>query len=413
MLGRNVYILLKQVRIREPENKLNSYPHQLSGGQRQRVMIAMALANEPEILIADEPTTALDVTTQAQILSLLHDLQIERKMSIILITHDLGIVEKVADRVYVMCDGNIIEHNDVEQIFSNPQHPYTRSLLSASLPIRRPDINTQEQAVLTTKECGVWFPIKHGLLKRTKGYVKAANDVTFTLHKGETIGIVGESGSGKTSLAHALLGLLKSKGTIQFKEHTIGGLSNRDMKDIRRQMQIVFQDPYGALSPRFSIQQIIEEGLIAHKMGTPIEREAMVIDILEKVDLDANIRHRYPHEFSGGQRQRIAIARAMILKPELVVLDEPTSALDRSVQVTIIDLLLKLQHDNDLAYVFISHDLRVVRALCDQLIVLQNGSVVEQGMAQQVFNKPNNNYTKALMSAAFEFKLDDDTDLQQ
>ena len=405
--------LLQQVRIRDPESKLKSYPHQLSGGQRQRVMIAMALANEPEILIADEPTTALDVTTQAQILTLLDDLKRERKMSLILITHDLSIVEKVADRVYVMHEGRLVEHNTAEQVFSNPEQPYTKSLLGATLPVRSHDHDNQKPIILEAKSCGVWFPIKRGLLKRVQGYVKAANDISFTLQQGQTIGVVGESGSGKTSLALALLGLQKARGEIRFKDQLLGSLSNSEMKSIRRQLQVVFQDPYGALSPRFSIQQIIEEGLIAHNLGNQREREAMVIDILEKVGLEPNSRNRYPHEFSGGQRQRIAIARAMILKPELVILDEPTSALDRSVQVTIIDLLLKLQQDNNLAYIFISHDLRVVRALSDYLIVLRNGNVVEQGEANILFESPGEPYTRALMSAAFELHLEDESLVEQ
>jgi len=405
--------LLQQVRIRDPESKLKSYPHQLSGGQRQRVMIAMALANEPEILIADEPTTALDVTTQAQILTLLGDLKRERNMSLILITHDLSIVEKVADRVYVMHEGRLVEHNTAEQVFSNPEQPYTKSLLGATLPVRSHDHVNQKPVILEAKSCGVWFPIKRGLLKRVQGYVKAANDISFTLQQGQTIGVVGESGSGKTSLALALLGLQKARGEIRFKGQLLGNLSNSEMKSIRRQLQVVFQDPYGALSPRFSIQQIIEEGLIAHNLGNQQEREAMVIDILEKVGLEPNSRNRYPHEFSGGQRQRIAIARAMILKPELVILDEPTSALDRSVQVTIIDLLLKLQQDNNLAYIFISHDLRVVRALSDYLIVLRNGNVVEQGEANTLFESPEEPYTRALMSAAFELLLEDESLVEQ
>ncbi len=401
--------LLNLVRIREPEKRLKAYPHQLSGGQRQRVMIAMALANEPDILIADEPTTALDVTIQAQILNLLGDLQNELGMAMLLITHDLGIVEKVSDRVYVMKAGEIVEAGQTEQIFSAPEQPYTRMLLESEPSGKPLTTDADNPVVLQGKNIRVWFPIKKGILRRTVDHVKAVDDVNVEIREGHTVGVVGESGSGKTTLALALLRLIESTGEIVFQGQDIQGVKGSELKPLRQQMQIVFQDPYGSLSPRLSISQIIEEGLIAHDLvGSEEQREAMVIEALQEVGLDPDTRHRYPHEFSGGQRQRIAIARAMILKPKLVVLDEPTSALDRSVQAQIVDLLRELQQQHQLAYMFISHDLKVVRALSDELIVLRAGKVVEQGNSDTIFSNPMEPYTQALISAAFDLEITDE-----
>ena len=405
--------LLELVHIREPEKRLDSYPHQLSGGQRQRVMIAMALANDPDLLIADEPTTAVDVTTQAQILRLLEDLQNEMGMAVLLITHDLGIVEKVSDRVYVMQDGRIVEHGPTHEVYASPREAYTVDLLSAE-PAEKPPVDlSASPTVLEVEDIRVWFPVKKGILRRTVDHVRAADDISFRLRAGETVGVVGESGSGKTTLALGLLRLEKAQGRIDFDGLEIQELHGEDLKPIRRQMQVVFQDPYGSLSPRLSIHQIVEEGLVAHGIGDEASREEMVIAALDEVGIDPASRFRYPHEFSGGQRQRIAIARAMIMKPKLVLLDEPTSALDRSVQVQIVDLLLKLQAEHNLAYLFISHDLKIVRALSDQLIVLRNGVVVEQGEADRVFESPSDPYTRALISAAFDFELEDESVLEQ
>lgn len=400
--------LLDLVGIKNPEQRLDSYPHQLSGGQRQRVMIAMALANEPDILIADEPTTALDVTIQAQILKLLKELQDKMGLAILLITHDLGIVRKVADQISVMRNGEIVESGPTQEVFENPIHEYTRDLLGADPSPRTITPNPQAPEVMQVQNLKVWFPIKKGVLRRTVDYIKAADDISMSIREGHTVGVVGESGSGKTTLALALLRLIASKGGIQFNGRSIAELKSKALKPLRQSMQIVFQDPYGSLSPRLTIGQIVAEGLEAHGLGTSDDdRDAQVVAALQEVGLDPEARHRYPHEFSGGQRQRIAIARAMILKPRLLVLDEPTSALDRSVQIQIIDLLSTLQKDHQLAYLFISHDLAVVRALSDYLIVMREGKVVEQGTAKQIFNQPKNNYTKALMSAAFEMEVDD------
>ncbi len=405
--------LLDMVHIRDPEKRLDSYPHQLSGGQRQRIMIAMALANEPDLLIADEPTTAVDVTTQAQILKLLEELQQEMQMAVLLITHDLGIVEKVSNRVYVMQHGRMIESGVTSEVYQAPQEAYTKELLSAE-PAQKESIDlSASPTVLEAGNIRVWFPIKKGILRRTVDHIKAADDISFSLRAGETVGVVGESGSGKTTLALGLLRLETAQGSVDFDGTDIQALHGEDLKPIRRQMQVVFQDPYGSLSPRLSIHQIVEEGLVAHDIGDPASREQMVIDALQEVGIDPDSRFRYPHEFSGGQRQRIAIARAMIMKPKLLLLDEPTSALDRSVQVQIVDLLLKLQKEHNLAYLFISHDLKIVRALSDQLIVLRNGVVVEQGEAEQVFSAPEDPYTKALISAAFDFELEDESILEQ
>ena len=405
--------LLDLVHIREPEKRLDSYPHQLSGGQRQRVMIAMALANEPDLLIADEPTTAVDVTTQAQILKLLEELQNEMGMAVLLITHDLGIVDKVSDRVYVMQQGRIVEHGPTRTVYDSPREAYTVDLLSAE-PAQKPPVDlSASPTVLEAEHIRIWFPVRKGILRRTVDYIKAADDISFSLRAGETVGVVGESASGKTTLALGLLRLERAQGRIDFGGTEIQDLRGEDLKPIRRQMQVVFQDPYGSLSPRMSIHQIVEEGLVAHGIGDEASRDEMVVAALDEVGIDPASRFRYPHEFSGGQRQRIAIARAMLMKPNLVLLDEPTSALDRSVQVQIVDLLLKLQAEHDLAYLFISHDLKIVRALSDQLIVLRNGVVVEQGEADRVFEAPSDPYTKALISAAFDFELEDESVLEQ
>ena len=395
--------LLNQVGIREPEKRLSAYPHELSGGQRQRVMIAMALANRPGLLIADEPTTALDVTVQAQILELLGSLKSEHKMSMLFITHDLGVVRKVADRVCVMTQGQIVETGPTHEIFDNPQHAYTKHLLAAEPKGDPPTPDESSPIVIEGKDVKVWFPIKKGLLRRTEDYVKAVDGIDLTLRAGQTLGIVGESGSGKTTLGLALTRLISSKGHIGFVGKNIDSYSFKEMKPLRDQMQVVFQDPYGSLSPRMSIAEIVSEGLQIHQPGlSRIERDQKVAAALEEVGLDPATRWRYPHEFSGGQRQRVAIARAMVLNPRFVMLDEPTSALDMSVQAQVVDLLRKLQRDHDLAYLFISHDLKVVRALANNVIVMRLGKVVEQGPAEQIFDHPQTDYTKALMAAAFD-----------
>ncbi len=406
--------LLELVQIRDPHSRLHSYPHQLSGGQRQRVMIAMALANEPDLLIADEPTTALDVTIQAQILKLLKDLQRQMHMSLLLITHDLNIVRKIADRVCVMRDGEILERGMTERLFTVPQHEYTKELLAAEPSDHAPPPDPNAPEVMRSDNVRVWFPVRRGVLRRTVDHIKAVDDVSVRIRAGHTVGVVGESGSGKTTLALALLRLIGSRGAIRFNGQPIESLRNKQLKPLRRQMQIVFQDPYGSLSPRLSIGQIIAEGLEAHRIvSSTAERDTRVIAALKEVDLDPEYRFRYPHEFSGGQRQRIAIARAMILKPKLVVLDEPTSALDRSVQAQIIDLLSVLQQQHGLAYLFISHDLKVVRALSDDLIVLREGRVVEQGSATAIFANPKQAYTRALLKAAFDLEAVETTELSQ
>ncbi len=393
--------LLDQVGIHDPETRLGAYPHQLSGGQRQRVMIAMALANQPEVLLADEPTTALDVTVQARILALLKQLQVTNNLGILLITHDLNMVRKVADRVLVMQDGRLVERGTTSQIFTSPKESYTQILLSAE-PNKRTAPDPSNETIIEAEHLKVWFPIKRGILKRTVGYVKAVNDASLALKPGHTLGIVGESGSGKTTLALALLRLVKSKGKVAFLGRDMNQFEGEELKAMRRELQMVFQDPYGSLSPRMSVTDIVSEGLDAHGlMPDPRERDQRVVEILKEVEIDPEVRFRYPHEFSGGQRQRIAIARALILEPKVLFLDEPTSALDRTVQVQVLELLNRLQRLHNLSYVFISHDLSVIRAIADELLVMKSGDVVEQGDADKIFTDPQNDYTRTLLDAAF------------
>ena len=393
--------LLLKVGIRNAESRLQAYPHQLSGGQRQRVMIAMALANGPELLIADEPTTALDVTIQAQILDLLADLKAREGLSLLFITHDLGVVRRIADRVCVMQGGEIVEQGPAADVFANPQHPYTQKLLAAE-PKGQPDpVPEAAETVVSTDKLRIWFPITSGLLRKTTGHVKAVNDASLTVRRGETLGIVGESGSGKTTLAMAILRLMPSTGRIVVLGQDIQGWRSAQMRSVRRNMQVVFQDPYGSLSPRMTVEEIIAEGLGVHGVEPGRDRHQMVADIMAEVGLDPTTMARYPHEFSGGQRQRVAIARAMILRPHLLVLDEPTSALDMTVQVQIVDLLRALQRKWGLAYIFISHDLRVVRAMSHKVIVMKDGDIVEAADAATLFASPKTDYTRALMAAAF------------
>jgi microcin C transport system ATP-binding protein len=397
--------LLTQVGIPEAETRLGSYPHQLSGGQRQRVMIAMALANEPDLLIADEPTTALDVTVQAQILSLLKELQKRLGMAMLFITHDLGIVRRLADTVCVMKEGKIVERGPVEQVFSAPEHPYTRALLAAEPKPDPAPINADAPVVVETRDLKVWFPIKRGVMRRVVGHIKAVDGVSIAVRQGETLGIVGESGSGKTTLGLAILRLISSQGPIVFLGSTIAGLTFKEMRPFRLHMQIVFQDPYGSLSPRMSVSDIIEEGLwVHHPKLTRAQREERVVQALRDVGLDPETRFRYPHEFSGGQRQRIAVARAIVLEPTFVVLDEPTSALDMLIQAQIVELLRALQKRRNLTYIFISHDLRVVAALASRLVVMRHGKVVEEGPAAELFARPASDYTRALLAAAFNLE---------
>ena len=394
--------LLEKVGIRDAESRLSAYPHQLSGGQRQRVMIAMALANGPELLVADEPTTALDVTIQAQILELLVDLKRAEGMSLLFITHDLNIVRRFADRVCVMQGGEIVEQGPTQEIFERPRHPYTKKLLSAESTGQPAPVPDRASEILRTDNLKIWFPIQRGFLRRTVGHVKAVNSATLSLRAGETLGIVGESGSGKTTLALAILRLISSEGPIWFEGADIQGRKSRALRDLRRNLQIVFQDPFGSLSPRMTVEQIIAEGLGVHGIPVGRSQRELVAEIMEEVGLDPLTMERYPHEFSGGQRQRIAIARAMILRPKLVVLDEPTSALDMTVQVQIVELLRALQRKHGLAYLFISHDLRVVRALSHKVIVMKQGDVVEAGPIDQVFDAPKDPYTRQLLAAAFD-----------
>jgi microcin C transport system ATP-binding protein len=397
--------LLEEVGIREPEKRMNAYPHQLSGGQRQRVMIAMALANKPKLLIADEPTTALDVTVQAQILKLLAELKAAQGMSMLFITHDLGIVRKIADRVCVMTGGKIVETGPTKQIFDNPQHAYTKHLLAAEPKGNPPAADLSADPVMRGENVKVWFPIKQGFLRRTVDHVKAVDGIDVTIRAGQTLGVVGESGSGKTTLGLALSRMISSEGVIRFGEKDINRYSFKQMRPLRRELQIVFQDPYGSLSPRMSVTDIIAEGLQVHEPKLSADqRDARVVAALKEVNLDPEHRFRYPHEFSGGQRQRIAIARAMVLNPRFVMLDEPTSALDMSVQAQVVDLLRSLQVKHNLAYLFISHDLKVVKALANDVLVMRNGKAVEYGPSQEIFERPKSDYTKALMAAAFRIE---------
>jgi microcin C transport system ATP-binding protein len=397
--------LLGLVGLSDAARRLGAYPHQLSGGERQRVMIAMALANEPDLLIADEPATALDVTIQAQILRLLGDLRARFGMALFLITHDLAVVRKMTERVYVMTRGEIVESGRTAEVFERPRHPYTRALMAAEPKGRPSGPAADAPLVLQARDVRVWFPIKAGVLKRTVDHVKAVDGVSLAVREGQTVGVVGESGSGKTTLGLALLRLERSRGSIVYRGRELQGLRSRALRPLRREMQVVFQDPFGSLSPRLSVAQIVEEGLRVHRIGaTRREREALIVEALEEVGIDPATRDRYPHEFSGGQRQRIAVARAMVLRPRFVVLDEPTSALDRSVQAQIVDLLRELQARHRLAYLFISHDLGVVRALADEVLVLRAGRVVEQGPAARVFERPEHPYTRALMAAALELE---------
>jgi microcin C transport system ATP-binding protein len=397
--------LLNKVGIDDPGSRLGSYPHQLSGGQRQRVMIAMALANEPDLLIADEPTTALDVTIQAQILELLLDLKSEFNMAMLLITHNLGIVRKMADRVCVMNNGEIVERAPTHELFASPQHAYTKHLLASEPKGSPPALDEAAPVVLEAKDLRVWFPIKRGFLRHTVGHIKAVDGIDLVVKQGQTLGVVGESGSGKTTLGLALLRLISSDGPIVYLGNRIDGFNSKRMRPLRRDMQIVFQDPYGSLSPRLSIGQIVEEGLLTQEPHPgPEERQKRVARALREVGLDPAMLDRYPHEFSGGQRQRIAIARALVLEPKFLILDEPTSALDVSVQAQIVDLLRDLQERHKLAYLFISHDLKVVRALANEVIVLRHGKVVEKGPARELFADPKTPYTKALLAAAFELE---------
>ncbi|MDE4174423.1 ABC transporter ATP-binding protein [Phaeobacter sp. PT47_59] len=391
--------LLEKVGIRDPETRLGAYPHELSGGQRQRVMIAMALANKPEILIADEPTTALDVTIQAQILDLLAELKQSEGMGLLFITHDLAIVRRIADRVCVMKGGEIVESGPAEEIFANPQHPYTQKLLAAEPSGQPAPVPEGAEELVRTSNLKVWFPIQKGLLKRTVGHVKAVNPTSISVRAGETLGIVGESGSGKTTLALAIMRLIASEGEVRFCGDDLRQWSTRDLRRLRKDMQIVFQDPFGSLSPRMTCAQIISEGLAIHKVDQHRDSRDLVAEVMAEVGLDPAAMDRYPHEFSGGQRQRIAIARAMVLRPRLVVLDEPTSALDMTVQVQIVDLLRDLQARYGLAYLFISHDLHVVRAMSHKMIVMKQGNVVEAGEARSLFEAPRQEYTRQLLAA--------------
>jgi len=393
--------LLSLVGIPDPERRLNAYPHELSGGQKQRVMIAMALANEPEILIADEPTTALDVTVQKQVLELIAELQAKLGMSVILISHDLNVVRQYANHVVVMKSGKVVEQGKADELFHRPQHPYTKSLIESE-PNGSPEpVPADAAQILSAKDMRIEFPIKHSFFGKVIQSFTAVNDVNFQVRQGETLGIVGESGSGKTTIGMALLKLVTSKGAVQFGGKRTDVMDQKQFRPLRREIQIVFQDPFGSLSPRMSIGQIIAEGLEIHNIGTPAEREEMIISALKEVELDPEVRHRYPHEFSGGQRQRIAIARALILKPKLIILDEPTSALDRTIQIQVIELLRRLQKKYSIAYIFISHDLAVVRALSHRVLVIKHGQVLEENDCEALFSNPQHSYTKELLEAAF------------
>ncbi len=400
--------LLEKVGIQNAAERIDDYPHQFSGGQRQRVMIALALANEPDLLIADEPTTALDVTVQAQILSLLKELQQEFGMALLLITHDLSIVRRVADRVCVMTEGRIVESGGVGAIFEHPKNSYTKKLLSAEPKKREVQSIPDGSPVIDAEGLKVWFPIRRGVLRRTVDHVKAVDDVTLSIGKGRTLGVVGESGSGKTTLGRALLRLMKSEGAINYKGRDLSILPERALRPLRRDLQIVFQDPFSSLNPRLSVRQIIEEGLKVHSAIittgglTALDRRVRVDRIIDEVGLSREASEKFPHEFSGGQRQRIAIARAMVLNPQFVVLDEPTSALDMTVQTQIVDLLLDIQKRHQVTYMFISHDLRIVRALCDEVMVMKDGCIVERGATEQIFTDPQTEYTRTLIDAALD-----------
>ena len=392
--------LLEMVEIQNAKKRLGAFPHELSGGQRQRVMIAMAIANKPDLLIADEPTTALDVTVQAQVLQLLRQLQKQFNMAILLITHDLGIVRHHADRVAVMTQGEIVETNMTETIFVEPQHAYTKQLI-VSEPSGEPvPISASAPLYVSVNDLKVWFPIKKGILKRTVDHVKAVDGVSFEIRKGRSLGVVGESGSGKSTLALALLRLIKSEGSIQFGDVSLNSLNQQQITPIRKEMQIVFQDPYGSLSPRMNVEQIVAEGLEIHNSEDQHNHQKIIVNILKEVGLDPELRYRYPHEFSGGQRQRIAIARALVLKPSFLVLDEPTSSLDRSVQSQVLELLRNLQHKYNLTFLFISHDLKIIKALCHDIIVMKDGVAVEAGPAKNILKQPQNPYTQDLLEAA-------------
>ena len=400
--GKRTLELLELVGIENAGKRMSSYPHELSGGQRQRAMIAMALANNPELLIADEPTTALDVTVQAQVIDLLKDIQRRFEMAVLLITHDFSVVRRFSDRIAVMYRGEIVETGNSQDIFANPQHDYTKLLMKSDLGGKPSPVDKDADTIVATEDLKVWFPIKKGILKRTKDHVKAVDGITIRVQQGHSLGIVGESGSGKTTLGLAVLRLIDSNGAIAFQQVPIDGYNQKQMRLLRKEMQVVFQDPFGSLSPRMSIAKIIEEGLEIHKPEDKDGFEEEIVKVLREVGLDPDVRHRYPHEFSGGQRQRIAIARALVLKPKLMVLDEPTSSLDRSVQFQVINLLRDLQLKYGLTYLFITHDLKIVKALCHDVIVMKSGVVVEAGPAQKVFKSPEQDYTKALLSAAFE-----------
>jgi len=400
--------LLSLVNLESASGRLSSLPHEFSGGQQQRIMIAMALANNPDLLIADEPTTALDVTIQAQVLNLMRDLQQKLGMSLLFITHDLGIVRRMADSVCVMHKGLIVEHGPTTKVLHEPTHPYTKHLLDSEPKGGPNSVSDSSSSVIKGDNIKVWFPIKKGILRRVTGHIKAVDGISVHVKQGQTLGVVGESGSGKSSLGRALLRLEHSEGGIYFNGKNIQGLKFRELRPLRREMQIVFQDPYGSLSPRLSVSQIIEEGLLVHGLGGTIEnRQNLIQKVLEEVGLEPEIQSRYPHEFSGGQRQRIAIARALVLKPKFIVLDEPTSALDMSVQAQIIELLRNLQERHNIAYLFISHDLKVVRALSHDIIVMKQGRVVEMGPAAEIIKKPNEPYTQALMAAAFRMEANE------
>lgn len=392
---------LNKVGLRDAKNRLKDFPHQFSGGEKQRIMIAMALINEPELLIADEPTTALDVTVQAQILNLIKQLQSELNMAVLFISHDLGVVKQLADRVAVMEQGRLVEVNDCQSLFLNPEHAYTQKLINAEPPNQFCISDPQAKNLLEVEQLKVWFPVQKGLFRKVVGHVKAVDGVSFSIKKGSALAVVGESGSGKTTLSKALLRLIDSQGNFTFNGQSINQLNKQQLTALRRDMQFVFQDPYGSLSPRMLVSEIIGEGLTINHIATPQEHEKMIIEAMRQVELDPNIRHRYPHEFSGGQRQRIALARALVMKPKFIILDEPTSSLDRTVQFQVLQLLKKLQQTHDLTYLFISHDLKVVKALCEEVVVMKAGKIVEAGSCEKVFTSPEHTYTRQLIETAF------------